>query len=158
MNDMIACRTLFNETKLIPRKKLRIRPSAYGIVIRDGQLLVAKTRTTASYILPGGGIEKGESNEEAVRREVCEETGVDVTVNAMVHFQTDFFYYDPLDLALHGFLFYYTCTPHSEINQPPQPEIEDVVSAHWVDIDTLTPESFQTHGDVIVGLIQQKTV
>lgn len=151
---MIACRTLFNKTKLVPREQLIIRPSVYGIVIKDGQLLVAKTKITDSYVLPGGGVEKGETNKQALQREICEETGVEVAVGEMLHFQNDFFYYDPLNIALHGFLFYYVCTPLSDIDQPPQPEIEDVVSAHWVTLDALTPEAFQTHGTVILELIR----
>ncbi len=104
---LVKCRTLFNETRFVPADSLIQRPSVYGIVLHERRVLVAQARSTRKYVLPGGGIEKGEPVEAALRREVWEETGVEVEVGEFLHFETDLFYYDPLDLALHGFLFFY---------------------------------------------------
>ena len=60
----------------IEASKLAWRPSAYGIVIRENKILLLKQ--TNGYDLPGGGMELGEIPEEAVVREVWEETGLTV--------------------------------------------------------------------------------
>lgn len=51
------------------------RSSAYGAAIRDGQILLVKPPTGSFLELPGGKIEKHETNEEALKREFLEETG-----------------------------------------------------------------------------------
>ena len=56
------------------------RAGAYGIVVRDG--LAAVVRWRGAIHLPGGGIEAGESPEEALHREVAEEAGLLVAVAA----------------------------------------------------------------------------
>ena len=58
---------------------LPVRVVAGGIVVRqeNGRVLVALCgeHQKADYILPKGGIEKGETHEEAARREIEEEAG-----------------------------------------------------------------------------------
>ena len=54
-----------------------------AIVVRDGSLLLVRRGRDPGrglWSLPGGRVEAGESLSEAVRREVKEETGVDVEV------------------------------------------------------------------------------
>ena len=53
-----------------------VRPSAYGILERGGKL--ALVRTPDGVYLPGGGIEAGETAEEALVREAFEECGLHV--------------------------------------------------------------------------------
>ena len=49
-----------------------IRPSAYAL-IEDGAGLIAIVRSQEGIYLPGGGIEPGETPEQAIRREALEE-------------------------------------------------------------------------------------
>jgi 8-oxo-dGTP pyrophosphatase MutT (NUDIX family) len=56
-----------------------VRPGAYGI-IEDNAGRVALVRTPSVVLLPGGGQDPGESLEEALVREVREETGLEVRV------------------------------------------------------------------------------
>jgi 8-oxo-dGTP diphosphatase len=51
-----------------------IRPSAYGLLDQDGRLAVVRSRD--GTFLPGGGVETGETPEEAIRREALEECGL----------------------------------------------------------------------------------
>lgn len=55
------------------------RPGAYGIVRRDGAVLLIWDQEDERWYLPGGGIEAGESPEEALAREMTEETGFRLT-------------------------------------------------------------------------------
>ncbi len=152
--DYVECRTLYNGTKRVPVESLIQRPSVYGLVLHEGQVLLAKARTTQKYVLPGGGIERGEPVEAALKREIWEETGVTVEVGAFLHFHTDLFYYDPSDLALQGFLFYYRCTPLTTVlDPPPYPPEEDIELPLWVAAESLCADDFQAHGDVFMDLI-----
>jgi ADP-ribose pyrophosphatase YjhB (NUDIX family) len=55
--------------------------SVAGVVVRDdGRVLVVQRRDNGRWEAPGGVLELGETFEEGVRREVAEETGVDVVV------------------------------------------------------------------------------
>ncbi len=58
------------------------RRGAVAIVLREGRLLVIRRSRSVvaplTYCFPGGGIEEGESEQEAVVREVREEIGVKV--------------------------------------------------------------------------------
>lgn len=54
------------------------RPSARGIIIRDGKIAMVHSLKYDYYKFPGGGIEKDEDKEKALIREVLEETGLSV--------------------------------------------------------------------------------
>ncbi|HVU10992.1 MAG TPA: NUDIX domain-containing protein [Phototrophicaceae bacterium] len=155
---LVKCRTLFNQTKFVPAESMVQRPSVYGVVVQDRQVLLAKAKTTQKYVLPGGGIERGETMEAALTREIREEAGIEVAVGEFLHFETDFFYYDPLQIAFHGFLFFYHCQPVTTalipIDYPPE---EDVIYARWIAIDQLTPDDFQARGERILGLIARSS-
>ena len=56
--------------------------SVAGVVVRgDGRVLVVQRRDNGRWEAPGGVLELGETFEEGVRREVVEETGVEITVD-----------------------------------------------------------------------------
>lgn len=59
-----------------------LRPSAYALIRNEfGQ--VAVVRTAQGVFLPGGGIEAGETPEQAVQREVLEECGLGIRLLAV---------------------------------------------------------------------------
>ena len=53
-----------------------MRPSARAIIVEDGKLALIHNGKRNYYMFPGGGIEAGESHEEALIREVREESGL----------------------------------------------------------------------------------
>ena len=67
--------------RTLPGQTYKERPSVYGICIRnDDKIAIVKigSEHPYKYDLPGGGVESGESDPEAVIREFDEETGLTV--------------------------------------------------------------------------------
>ena len=52
------------------------RPSVRAIIIKDGRVGMVHSLKYDYYKFPGGGIEQGESNEQALIRETLEEAGL----------------------------------------------------------------------------------
>ncbi len=51
------------------------RATVRAMCVRDGKMLITFDKPTQQYILPGGGVDEGETPEQAVLRELREETG-----------------------------------------------------------------------------------
>ena len=59
----------------------RIRYGARGIILNDnGELAIFNKTNKNEYKLPGGGIDEGESPEDAFKREILEETGCEIEI------------------------------------------------------------------------------
>jgi 8-oxo-dGTP pyrophosphatase MutT (NUDIX family) len=72
-----ASRPLFGQVE--EKEEYEERIGIYGL-ISDGQGRVALMKTPFGYLLPGGGLEKGESHGECLSRELAEEAGWAVKV------------------------------------------------------------------------------
>ncbi|MCI8403099.1 MAG: NUDIX domain-containing protein [Lachnospiraceae bacterium] len=59
------------------------RPSARAIIIKDGKIAMVHSKKNNYYKFPGGGIESAENIENALIREVLEETGLCVIKNSI---------------------------------------------------------------------------
>ena len=69
---------------------LGVRPSVSAVIFdRRGRLLLQQRSDGGQWGLPGGSVEIGESLADAVRREVHEETGLDVTVRRLIGVYSD---------------------------------------------------------------------
>ncbi len=51
------------------------RVTCRGIIVKEGKLLISHETKDELFLIPGGGMENGESPEECCTREVFEETG-----------------------------------------------------------------------------------
>ena len=85
---------IYDENKQLTGRKMKrndwclkegeYHPTVLGVIARpDGTFLITKRVMTKAWApgwweVSGGGVQAGESSEEAVRREVKEETGLDV--------------------------------------------------------------------------------
>ena len=68
--------------------RYKVRPSAYAL-LRDGDGRIAIVRAARGWFLPGGGIEAGETAEQAVERETIEECGLVIQPRAIVGHATE---------------------------------------------------------------------
>jgi 8-oxo-dGTP diphosphatase len=64
------------------KKKVTVRVS--GFLVKDGTLLLIahKKKGEIYWLLPGGGVEFGESMEQALKREFREELGIEIDVDS----------------------------------------------------------------------------
>ncbi|MFI6299735.1 NUDIX hydrolase [Nonomuraea sp. NPDC050790] len=73
---------------------VRTRVSAYAIVTSGGRILLTRLSDSSpifqpgAWHLPGGGIDPGEQPEQALARELREETGLDLTGSRLVGART----------------------------------------------------------------------
>ncbi|MGV8982609.1 NUDIX hydrolase [Clostridium sp.] len=67
------------------------RYRAAAIIIEDGHVLFAKNEVDPYYYSIGGGVHLGEKAEDAVKREVFEETGIAYEVDRLAFIHENFF-------------------------------------------------------------------
>lgn len=113
-------------------------------VVRDcqGRVLLARRGDTGNWELPGGKIEPGESTTAAAMREVCEETGIAITVTALAGV-----FSDPAHVVVyparsearqqHVTLVHATPREHDRSEQRPRPDGEEITAAAWLELDDL---------------------
>jgi len=93
-------------------------PTVGGVVYnpRGEVLLLRSSKARDRYVIPGGHIELGEDMEEALRREVREETGLEVFDIRLVAIQ-QFVFSDALSRRSHFIFIDYSCrTDQTEVS------------------------------------------
>jgi nucleoside triphosphatase len=149
----VECVTLEGHNKIVQQDRLILYPAAYAIVMRNGKILLLKMRHTGKYHLPGGGINVGERIEAALKRELREETGIEIGTTRFAHFEEFFFYYDPSGKAYHGLFFFYICRAKTfGLLRDDKVDDESAERPRWVDIRGLQAKDFQSHGQTILRL------
>lgn len=67
------------------------RYRAAAIIIEDGHVLFTKNELDSYYYSIGGGVHLGEKAEDAVKREVFEETGISYDIDRLAFIHENFF-------------------------------------------------------------------
>ena len=156
MNDYIECLSIYGNTKLVHKDKLAFRTAVYAIIIHQGKVLLLNSRSTNLLALPGGGVEIGEPMVMALKREVKEETGLEVEVGRFLHFQEEFFYYDPEDLAFHSFRFVFECKALTfDLVNDEEVEDTEVECPRWYDIRQVDGEKLQGFNELIMDYLKK---
>lgn len=133
----LSTRTFTNADKEIVTydgSEVSWRISAYVIVIQDDKVLLVKSKGEKVYDVPGGGIEIGESIEEAIHREVMEEAGAKVKIGQLIDTVEDWFYYKK-GTYHQTIQLYYTAELDGEIGKPTDDDIHFVDFVPLVDIE-----------------------
>jgi mutator protein MutT len=156
VQSMIRCKNNFGEEVELPAEKFFFRPSAYGLIVRGKEILVMRNKSNGKVWFPGGGIEMHETLEEGLKREVREETGLEVEVGKLMLATENFFYYQPTDEAYHAFLFFYLCRPVTG-TVAADSDVNDIESEkpRWVRVDGIRKEDISDLADEIVECLAE---
>lgn len=144
---------------MILQRNKPMRVSARAIIIRNGELLVffrrrfdlKKGRTIEYYSIPGGGVDAGETLEEAVVRELYEEMAVRVKPRQKVAI------IESNDRRHH---IYWTAILEGEpMFNPASQEYRmqnkfNSYEVRWVDIDTLDGDMFMWGFEQLIPIIK----
>ncbi len=114
-----------------------------GLIIQDHKILLIRCyewRTNISFwVIPGGGPEPGETDEECAIREMKEETGLDVRVGKLLIEQ------DAFPGGMYKRLKSYICTPiggQLEPGSEPENEVDiEITAVRWFDLKDVSPWS-----------------
>jgi len=106
-NKIVTCLDIQGNKHQVSTKDMFFRPSVYGVVIKEDKLLL--TKGSDGYDFPGGALEIGESITDGLKREVKEETGMDVKVGKLITCQDSLFKLPAGDGFVQSILIYYTC-------------------------------------------------
>ena len=118
------------------------RYRAAAIIVEDNCVLFAGNETADYLYSIGGAVHTNESSEDAVKREVFEETGVHYEVERLAVIHENFFYGDggtQPDTLCHEVAFYYLMKPKGskELHSESYTSGGYKETVHWIPIDDL---------------------
>jgi len=149
-NIKVICRDIENKLYEVSVSELTFRPSVYGVIVKEGKILLSKQWD--GYDLPGGAIELGETIEQALIREVKEETGVDVRLGKIISCEDSFFKLPGSGKPVQSILIYYQCDLiGGEISTDYLTEDEKKYAgkAEWIDISKIKKIKFYNSIDSV---------
>lgn len=143
MQQSVKSRDIYGKEYNVPVAELTWRPAVYAIIVRGNKILLVSERN--SYHLPGGGVNLGETPEDAVVREAKEETGLDISNPRLVGSLSTFFtlsHKKSLEKPVHvqSLLLYYLCdVADGEVSLGglEDDEREYGLTPEWIDIKEL---------------------
>ena len=108
-------------------------PSCHALVRNGGRILLVQRRRppfVGHWSLPGGGIELGESVEAAIKRELAEETGLQVAVTRFLGYADGIEHDEQGKVRRHYVILYVEATPTGGELQSG----DDAADAQWVTV------------------------
>jgi ADP-ribose pyrophosphatase YjhB (NUDIX family) len=121
-----------------------------GVVIEGDRVLLVRRKhppRQGEWSLPGGKLELGESLEHAVRRELQEETGLEVAVGPLVELFDRVHRDEAGRIRYHFVIADYLCRPVGGLLAPG----DDASEVVWVARDALAPYQVNAHALAVIA-------
>ena len=107
--ETVVCSDIYGINHAVPTGDLQWRPAAYAIVVKNASILLLR-QNGGGYDLPGGGVKLGEDPQNAVLRELKEETGINAANPQVMGVESSLFHSTHSDnKSYHSILMYYYC-------------------------------------------------
>lgn len=117
------------------------RYRAAAIIVEDGCVLFAGNEKDDYYYSVGGAVHLGETAEDAVKREVFEETGVEYEIDHLAVIHENFFNENKgalKNMDCHEIAFYFMMKPRGTKEMPGESYTQGVKETmYWIPIDEL---------------------
>ena len=124
-----------------------MRSGTNAIIFNDvGEVLLERRSDNGFWGLPGGAMEIGESLEQAVKREVLEETGLDVTVGRLVGVYSDPKYYSIMSYPGGGLVQFVTIVFECRQRDGELRISEESTDIGYFDVEALPDNVLLAHG------------
>ncbi len=150
MEKEIICSDIEGHKFKVPVSELSFRPSVYAVIIENGKILLSKQWD--GYDFPGGGMELGETIEEALKREVMEETGVEIAMGQVVACENSFFKLTFAGEHVHSILMYFLCENiggRLTMDNFDENEKKYASMPEWIDLDNMAKIKFYNSIDSV---------
>ncbi len=159
MGGYVTCRKLScGETVVVPADELVVRLSAYGIIVHQGRILLMRL-PSGKLFFPGGGVELGESLRRALKREMLEETGHRVRVEAKLTFKEAFLFYEERGIAWHSIGLFFRCSLLTPADLVMANTLDaDEGNPEWVPLYVLSSEDFHGEGGPVFMELQDRSL
>jgi 8-oxo-dGTP diphosphatase len=126
---------------------------AAGAILERGRVLLTRrkagTHLEGYWELPGGKVQPGEDPREALRRELLEELGIEVTVGEII--DVTFHRYEDAQKAV--LLLFFEAT---RLAGSPEPRAIDVAAFEWADARGLEPDRFPPADRAVLEKLRAK--
>ena len=152
----VKCLTNTGEYIAVLSSTLVFRPGVYGLIIVDEKIVLLRNKSNNKYWLPGGGVAVGETMVEALKKEIREETGLNLIQSTFATTTERFFFYKPTNEAFHAVLnFFYCEVQFNKLIADNKVDDDESGKPRWISIHKLKPSDFADHGELIISLIKR---
>ena len=144
----------------IETKDFNFKFRVAGVIIKENKLLVVDMNDSGFYCLPGGYVELGEKTEEAIQRELREETGKEVKVKKYLGVIENYFI-NKYGKKIHEISFYYLLDfvdsniPTEDFMRKEEDKGYHIkLNFYWIDLDSIN--QYPIKPEILVPYLHEK--